>query len=476
MRPATATTSTDAGHLFSIATNAIAALMEVAEKYEGLFPSIIDRGTNDMPVTLPLAIDGQRVHDRAFPGCNLLHDLPVLATMYDLGGETARSADRYLQWFATHCTDTPTGLFPWGEHAFWNLRTDAIGNSLPLDESTDHPYIIHDHLRAAPTWFWEKLWQFNPDCVKRFAAGLDYHWKGGFGHPIEYSRHAFLTLRAFPGRGDANACDFPRHGGFFILDWAFAFSRTGEQSFLEQIERMADYWWIQRDHTNLCPIESRSERWPTARSANQTLSLALSLFDAAALLQETDAGAAEMLREQAAIYTAGFVNAPHDPANGVLVGLFDPADLLPLRTQPLWGSRYGSSPAAQCAMTAMGVYRQTKNVKLLEITSAIGGQYANNAMPTDAVLPARDAALSIALLCDLYEQTGEQLWIDAAIAKALSVDALFFDNGLPRGATGIGWYEAQLGSGLLIHAFARVGSLAASNGATPAIHSDYTYR
>ena len=76
--------------------------------------------------------------------------------------EYAAAADRYLERFVTHCTDTRSGLFPWGEHALWDLKRDCLGNSRHLRNPDDTGGAIHDHLRQAPLWLWEKIQEFNP--------------------------------------------------------------------------------------------------------------------------------------------------------------------------------------------------------------------------------------------------------------------------------------------------------------------------
>jgi len=86
---------------------------------------------------MPPAIEGQRDGDRSCRGSNTIHDEATLATLYRLaivrGRDDLRAAaDRYLQRRATHCTATQTGLFPWGEHAFWDLDADSIGDSHKL--------------------------------------------------------------------------------------------------------------------------------------------------------------------------------------------------------------------------------------------------------------------------------------------------------------------------------------------------------
>jgi len=209
-----------AENILTKVSGAIDILIKIGEEYHGLFPSLLDLRTHKMLEEFPLPIHGQRNGDRAHLGSNLIHDEAVLKTMYALSmalarDDYAKAADRYLMRFATHCTDTETGLFPLGEHAFWHLLEDRVGNSfLLLNTDIKHP-ATHDHLRLAPLWLWKKLYEYNPRCVERFGEGLDYHWQEG--EPPEYLRHASIEEKVHPVRGE-RACDFPRHSGFYIFD------------------------------------------------------------------------------------------------------------------------------------------------------------------------------------------------------------------------------------------------------------------
>ena len=53
-----------------------------------------------------------------------------------------------------------------------------------------------------------------------FSTDMGRSWSEG--EPLEYIRHATIERRQRAGRR-ARSCDFPRHGGFYIVDWAFAY-------------------------------------------------------------------------------------------------------------------------------------------------------------------------------------------------------------------------------------------------------------
>jgi hypothetical protein len=419
-----------------------------------------------------------------------MHDLPLLGTMYALAraGYTpyGAAADRYLSHWAATCTATTvTGLFPWGEHAFWDLRAGKVGNSYALRGPDNQARTTHDHLRQAPVWFWEKLWPLNPRAVERFAEGLEYHWKrDDAGAPVEYIRHAAVEERRYPGFGP-RACDFPRHGGFYLVDLASAYRHTytgteGRPDFLAHIARLTDYWWQKRDERGLLQIESRTPadqpKFLDTNTPGQTLSLAISLFETADLLAALEPDMAQTMRDRALAYVGGFLAAPHDVERGVFVLDCVRSTNALKRQMAVWGSVYGEWPVAYTALDAMCAYRFTHDDRLLAWASAAGRAYAREPFPTTTHVPALDAGLALGLLADLYDVTRDAAWHDAALALAERLVPIYFDDApLPRGAAGIDWYESQMGPAYLLHGFARAALIARDPAACP-IPPDYTAR
>ena len=478
--------------ILDLVADTLDALVGVAQPYGGLFPSLLDRRTGVMLAELPPPIAGQRISDRAHLGCNLIHDQAALATLYGLASalgrdDYRRSADTYLQRWATHCTDTATGLFPWGEHSFWHLLEDCVGNSYVLRDPHTKRLPTHDHLRQAPVWLWEKLWTFNPRCVERFAEGLDFHWKEG--DPAEYNRHANITVRERIPRAYRSS-DFPRHGGFFILDWALAYLKTGRPDFLQQIQRLMDHWWWKRDARGLLLTQSRTEQevagFRGQKAPGQTISHAASLFEAAALVESRQPDLAATMRERAAVYVDGFLAAPHEPERArfmlrVMVGTRDEWEPM-----PIWGSEYGLWPASYVGLTALGTHRFTGDPRLLDWAAAVGNAYAAQPFPTGVQVPAMDAGLGIELMADLFEVTQDQRWLDAGLSLAETIIRVYWgdsDDGtataarppLPRGAAGVDFYDSQMGPSFLVHGLARLALLSESPRACP-LAADYTAR
>ena len=460
---------------------ALDILVKAGEKWEGLFPSLLGLETHEMLTEMPAAIPGQRDGDRSHLGCNLIHDEAALKTMYALSGALDRpdyreAADRYLKRFATHCTETETGILPWGEHAYWHLVADCVGNSHRLRDPDRQVRATHDHLRQAPLWLLEKLHEYNPRCVERFAEGLDYHWTEG--EPVEYIRHAYIEVREHYKRG-ARSCDFPRHGGFYIFDWAFAYLKTGRPDFLAQIEKMLDYWWSLRDELGLLLIESRSpetdERFFQVNAPGQTLSLGVSLLEAAELLDGTQPGLAGRMRERAAAYIDGFLKAPHDLDRNVFVISCRRGSGEIVQTMPIWGSVYGVWPASYVALSALCGHRIRPDERLFRWAETVGRAYLAEPMPEGVAAPTMDSGLALGLLADLYDITGDAVWLEGGLALADRLTDVYMDGDLPRGAAGIDWYESQMGPSFLLHGLARI-ALMARDGAPCPLEGDYTAR
>ncbi len=456
--------------------DSIDVLVEAGKAYEGLFPSLLDLETHEMLKELPPPIEGQRMGDRAFLGSNLMHDQHVLKTMYALDRRGYKeAADRYLRRFATHCTETVTGLFPWGEHAYWHLEEDRVGDSHRLGSPEKEPgTTLHDHLRQAPVWLWEKLYEFNPQCVERFAEGLDYHYKEG--EPREYIRHAHIERKARLERGPKSA-DFPRHGGFYILDWSFAYVKTGREDFLRQIEIMVDYWWPHRDEKGLllvhtqCPEEVAHQY--NVNTMSQTVSLAASLLESAVLLDGSAPELVDRMRERGGVYTGGFLAAPHNPEAGVFVYACQRRTDEILSTMSIWGSEYGQWPVAYVALIALCIYRLTEDERLLSWAEGAGRWYLKTPFPEGVSVPAMDAGLGVELLADLYDLTGDASWLERGFELTETLISIYMDGDLIRGAAGIDWYESQMVPGDLLHGLARLALLALDRDGCP-LRTNYT--
>ena len=466
----------------------IDAIVAAGEEHGGLFPSLLDARTCAMLTVLPPAIHGQRDGDRCLLGNNLIHDEPLLKAMYALADIDGRAhlgdaADRYLDTYPRNCADTPSGLFGWGEHAFWHLVEHRVGSSREaLAPNVAPGEAIHDHLRLAPPWLWRKLADIAPRCVQRFADGLDNHWTEI--SPREYIRHAYIEQTRHHPRA-ARSCDFPRHSGFYILDLAFAYSQQPRPATLGRIEDFLAYWWEKRDADDLLLIESRSpadaSRFHLVNAPTQTFSLGVSLLEAADLLDEAQPELAARMRRYGLAYMDGFLAAPHDLSNRVYVSMCAREDGAIREQMDLWGSVYGMSSVASTALLCMRAWQFTEDARFLEWALAVGEAYAATpfavaADASDAVaIPATDPGIALDLLVDLYAATSDVKWLAAAGGLAADLLPRYFRERIPSGAAGIDWYESQMGPAFLMHGLVRF-ALAAKYGPDVPMPANYTQR
>jgi hypothetical protein len=454
--------------------SALDLLIETGARYNGLIPSILDRHTGQMFHDIPGPIPGQRQHDRAPRGCNLLHDVDLLELMYKLAQDPSRqhfaeAADRYLSRFARHCTNTVSGLFPWGEHAYWDLERDELGNAQVFAHRNISRGAYHDHLREAPLWLWQRIYHFNAECVERFAYGLKFHWKSGkLAH--EYFRHAYIERPDIPLPHEAGSRDFPRHGAFYILDWAFAYCRFGRADFEAQMRRMNDYWWWHHHSpSGMLPQFSRDdnldhpENW---LSMGQSLSYAATTLEAAAELnaKELLPDLAKSLRERAIIYAQACVSMPQKPEELRFYHMFERDSLEGAEHAQLvaWGSTYSMQAQVASRMTIgavtafmMRIYRHTRDQRFVDWCKAAARLVIETPFPEEGLVPARDASQALDLMLDLYDVTQQDHWLENAQSFVEKWMEVYFDSALPRLAPGMDWYEGQQGSGTLLRSLGR---------------------
>ncbi len=262
-----------------------------------LFGGVIDIGSRRASVAMTPIPPGIRVTDYNWCGNNLMHDIPLLEVMIALTRLTGdasyeRAVDEMLAFYVVNCPSPETGLFPWGEHGQWSfIDRGPVPCTFTAGMKAWHETkaIVHDHLRFAPGWFWEKMWAASPEAVVKFAKGLN-------GHVVdiktyEHNRHAVLQG---PWWRDPHhptldkGADFARHAGFFIFDCLFAYRKSGEESLLEWA-RGKMKWHLTHRHPN--GLIRGTVRTADYENIGQHDSLALSVADAADVLgRETPEG------------------------------------------------------------------------------------------------------------------------------------------------------------------------------------------
>jgi hypothetical protein len=285
-------------HWFKLVRGHIDSMLEFGRgSGTPLFGGVIDIGKRRVSVALTPPPPGIRISDFNWCGNNLMHDIPLLEVMIALTKLTGdarydQAVDEMCAWYASNCPHPQTGLFPWGEHAQWSFADQGI---LPCSFTNGMASyrkdgsIIHDHLRFAPGWFWERLWKAKPQVVVNFAKGLNGHIVDV--KTFEHNRHAVV---AGPWWRDPNnptfdkGADFARHSGFFIFDTLFAFKHSGDRSLLDWARRKLA-WHLTNRHPN--GLIRGCVRTADYEGVGQHDALALCVADAADMLgRETTEG------------------------------------------------------------------------------------------------------------------------------------------------------------------------------------------
>lgn len=400
------------------------------ETHSAMLVSILLLDGQEHPGAELPTIAGQRHHDRAHFGGNLQHDLPLLAAMEHMSAITgderyAAGARAYLSAFFEHCTGTPTGLWPWGEHAHWDFYEEAPGHT------------IHEYLGAPSVDFWERAWEMAPEAVTAHADGLINHVVNL--DTFDYNRHAnILEPLPEPRPEGLGFLDFPRHGGFFLQTWAFAWSKTGDAKYLHWIERMLDHQGDTLLKSGLLPGTSPRSSTPGGASIPSTFSCAVSMLESVPLLGETQT--AERMERMARAYLEAV--AEHSKI---------------ANSTPSFTAYYGAGALAGSAMLYAHAYRLTEDERFLAMARSVADRYAEiGEIPRVRNTPAQVFGSIVNLMLDMHELDDNPKWLEAAERYAQAGIERLYVDGLFRGATELWYYESELWVSNLVYALVRL--------------------
>lgn len=446
------------------ALKSLGALARVGERYGGFIPSMLDLGGQDMLRTWPRDLEPADIHrggDRAYDGCNLLHDFPTLALMRaaaQLPGQEdlGRAAEHYLDAFMERCARATKGLFAWGEHAYWNLAEGRVDNSW-VHIGSNSP-LTHDHLRPAPPWLWEALFSRDPERVRQFGRALAGHWQPE--RPQEYFRHCVIATGQPNELRQDGSRDFPRHAGFYILDLACILALGGADDELRRLLlRFSNHWWDRRNpDTGLCNGESRQTAPGQYESPHQTLCLGVNQLEAARVLAPHDPALAAMLHERGAALVSAYVKIDHGADQGRLLTMHYLHNDERVFTTG-WGSTYGGNTGMTGpALCLLRAHVLNHDADALALAAQVADWYAQHPLPRpDTVIPVRDAGGVFQLWTALAEVTAQQRWYDIALDNSEAYLERWMPGVLPAAANGAVWYESQLMPGYFLGGLLRVG-------------------
>jgi hypothetical protein len=398
----------------------------------GLLLSALDRTTLVPLKVRPAPPAGIRRGDRPgrawveMNGANPMLDQNLLRVLYTLSEITSDAryapvADEELTWFFNHTISAKTSLLPWGEHLSWDVILDVpIGGG---DE------MVHEYAR--PWVLWDRCFALVPEASQKFALGVWEHQianpkTGGFDRHAPYAEH-----------GPVEGKDFPRHAGFYIGTWCYAWRYTTNDFYLRAIETLLARFErkrVQKDGSlaaTIGPLDCEL----AATMVPEPLSTRLRTFAA-----KEDELILPDLRKQVQGDTNTYI-------------------------PPQWQTGYSAGTLAGQAMFCLARYSQTDNPAYRDLLIAIADAYLGSRPEEDVDVWPMSFAHAISTQVAAWRFTRRPKYLDQARQFArMAVDIFWQDHPLPRASMKTGHYETITGADSLALALLEVH--AAANGLT----------
>ena len=388
----------------------------------GLLLSALDRTTLSPLTVRPAAPGGIRRGDRpgrawtAMNGANPELDqnlLRIFYTLTEITGEKryAKVADEELTWFFHNTMSPKTSLLPWGEHLSWDTVMD-----IPISGGDE---MMHEFAR--PWVLWERCFALVPEQSTKFAIGLwehqiANHKTGGFDRHAPYFEH-----------GPVDGKDFPRHAGFYIGTWCYAWKYTTNSVFLDAIESLLARFEGKRRQKDgsevgtIGPLECHL----AAEMVPDALAQRLRAF-----AQKEDELILPDLRNQLDVRT----NAP-----------------------PLWQSGYSASTLASSAMFCLARYQQTTNTAYRDLILRYADAYTDSRPEENVDAWPMSFGHVISTQVAAYKLARQSKYLTQAQRfTQMAVDIFWQDNPLPRASMHTGHYETITGADSLALALLEV--------------------
>ncbi|MEQ9221796.1 MAG: hypothetical protein RLO17_27315 [Cyclobacteriaceae bacterium] len=407
-------------------------------EHSPLFASALNRQTFQVDESIDtISISGVRVTDRSVTGANMIHDVDLFTTLYDLAAITGEArygeeADKAMNFFFNTCQSEATNFYCWGEHLYWDFQKDDCGLGADYHENSVWPY-------------WDKAYEMAPDAVWNFTlAEWDHqiHDKttGDFSRHAGYTKHE--TYSGF---------DFPRYAGQLMERWAYAYNRP-ENAGRARREELPHYIevMVNRMQDNMAQaasgllIAGRSPKGDHNQVVWLTSNLELArCLDVAAPIME--ASLAEEMRGLALKQDQDFFNAPHkldSVGGGFAVTLHAETGLPRVRSMnkpysAIWSSGYGYGTHAGVAniiYVRQGQlddrYPDMAN-RYREMILKVGEIYLESEPDTTLLLKPNEFAQVIELMLNCYELSDDQRFLDRAAFFADRGIELFMDGSSP---------------------------------------------
>jgi hypothetical protein len=379
------------------------------------------------------------------------------------------AANNYIDYYLKNLVDKK-GLFWWGGHRHYDVFKDKMTGHL------ENWHEIHGGIQIQ----WEKLWQINPDAVKKEIEAI-WQWQVINKVTGETNRHD----------DGLQGCDFAFTSGSMIDAFAFLFTKTKDAVWLDRAKLLANYFWNLRDKdTNLIaerPNAGASRFDGSAFATDITGPYCHSLLKTYLMTKE------DMFKEQAIAYLAAYNKYGFDKQSGKFWGAlkldgspiagprlpassepeqfgnnqqyaqYEPRGYLDLWQPYILGSEFPIE-TAQCYALA---YRITKNPEMLTASERFAECIEKT--PTEAKETeiswyaeykktfgkqgtyADKYGQTISFFIDMYSLTDKQKYLELAEKFADEAIAKLYVNGMFKGHPAKPYYESIDGVGCLMY-------------------------
>lgn len=388
---------------------------------------------------------GVRGSDRALGGANLSHDLVTIRVLDALSRITGqqkyrRAVDDYLRYYLKNAQSPETGLIAWGEHLYYNAFADRV--------ATERKW--HELLHWTPPWI--RLWGLDRRATERAIAGI-WEWHYFDRDKAMFNRHADYLGRTRPD--PLKAQPWIKHSALHTYSFALAYAKTRDRRYLDWARSVgALYWNARNPKTNLvegCIGDPR----PTSRLTGPGGMLPYWLFKAYELVPSES----EWRDRAIALMVASDRYSYDEASGGYLSWINTDGTRTTLRggSHParVWDFAYGGEGVVlRFGRAAAYLAAKTKHPQMLVIARRVEKYAYGSPRPADRDIGTLGDALNLSM--DLFDLTGEQVYLDHASEYAQEVVRKFWCGGLFRSHTGYDYYEAALGVGDAVQGLLRV--------------------
>jgi len=447
--------------------------------------SILDVNTKTCPENPKKLDEYYRVTRRGRrnpAGSNLFTDQATLKSMYYLSAisgnnKYAEFAKKYSGYVMDNLVDDKN-FFWWGIHRHYDVFKDEM----------DGHQGNHHEIQAITHIDWEHLWSINKNAVTKQIEAI---WEWHVINKItgEVNRH-----------GDGKpGCDFSMSAGAYIEAFAFLYSKTNDQLWLDRALFLADYYWNKRDtETNLFPDRPNAglDRFDGSCFVSSITGLYChSLLKAFELTGEC------LFRDQAISYLKAYSKYGFDPKTGKYWGALQldgkpisgpriytdnidskegyaaaqPRGYLDLWEPYMAGYQYAvytaqayayafhltSEPELLLAAQQFANWIKNTPPESMETADTWYKNYSNNQGLQGTY--ADKYGRTISFFLHLYVLTGEKQLLSEARRFADSAINKLFENGLFKGHPAKPYYEAIDGVGYLLYALLQLDHVLENN-------------